>query len=274
MLYHFLGLFLRATAGVNFKGKQRLAGIWLAHRDQSKRLPCRIVGGAQISCDLRIPYEAVAYLRNEEESDLRVLRHLLKPGQLFVDGGANIGLWTLVAATRGAHVLAFEPNPLVFPRLSEHVATNTLQETVEIFPSALSDQPAELSFESSQEAPNTASVVAAPTSTSTQVSAVKLDDVLRGRQAHGIKLDVEGHEARALRGAEQTLRQWSPWLCLEFNTELAGASSLAHWDAHRFLHSLGYSPSLFAHAASWEKHRLPEDWRTEGYTNLCYRKSP
>ena len=63
---------------------------------------------------------------------------------------------------------------------------------------------------------------AAPGPDTIRVPVVTLDAVLDGRRVHGIKLDVEGFELEALRGAEGTLRRWRPWLGVEFNTLLAG----------------------------------------------------
>ena len=73
---------------------------------------------------------------------------LLGPGDVFIDGGANIGLFTLVAADRvGAQgkVIAFEPGRAVRLRLIENVALNRLIQ-VEVVPAALSSQPGEAAF--------------------------------------------------------------------------------------------------------------------------------
>src|SRR5436190_22989067 len=49
---------------------------------------------------------------------------LLKPGDVALDVGANFGVWSLLAARRGARVVAFEPVPELVSRLREHVRLN------------------------------------------------------------------------------------------------------------------------------------------------------
>ena len=92
-----LGHFLRATPG--FRGKGRLVNRWVRHPGPPWNRERILPGGAIIHCDLLIPYEAMVWIEAEEETDLQTLRLLLKENQHFVDCGANIGLWTLVAAT-------------------------------------------------------------------------------------------------------------------------------------------------------------------------------
>lgn len=69
------------------------------------------------------------------------LRHL-HPGDVYVDVGANIGYYTLVAAQRvGPHgkVIAYEPDKDNFALLQANVALNGLSQ-VQVFPCALSDK--------------------------------------------------------------------------------------------------------------------------------------
>jgi FkbM family methyltransferase len=67
----------------------------------------------------------------------------LRPGDTFVDAGANHGFFSLLAATLvgpGGHVYAFEPHPEARERLERHLIENGLAGRVEISPLALSDR--------------------------------------------------------------------------------------------------------------------------------------
>src|SRR5579863_9241815 len=53
--------------------------------------------------------------------------HLLRPGDVFVDVGANVGVYTVLAgAVAGAHCVAFEPAADTFRHLTANVAVNAL----------------------------------------------------------------------------------------------------------------------------------------------------
>jgi len=68
-------------------------------------------------------------LRDEQE--LKILRGSVADGGVFLDIGANIGYYALMAASFGAsRVLAFEPNPKVYSRLCFNIAANGLENRV------------------------------------------------------------------------------------------------------------------------------------------------
>ncbi len=144
----------------------------------------------------------------------RIVADLLKPGMVVIDIGANVGIYTLLAAKRvgkkGA-VVAFEPSPRDRKILQENVFLNQCT-NVTIKESALgaTDGRAKLyvcDWETgcnSLRPPN----VSEPTH-STVVQLQTLDGYLDSGEAEGdvdfIKIDVEGAELEVLRGAERLL---------------------------------------------------------------------
>lgn len=132
--------------------------------------------------------------------EMAAVTHLLREGELFVDIGANLGAFTLLAAgIAKARVLAIEPAPETLPWLREHITLNGLSDRVEVAATALSDAPGEIRMTAGLGASNRVSDdgIAVPVTT--------LDALLGGRVPTLIKLDVEGHEAPVLRGAAATL---------------------------------------------------------------------
>lgn len=63
---------------------------------------------------------------------------------LFVDVGANIGLWTLFAASKGYHTVSVEANPRTFRMLSANVELNGLAERVELHLNGVGEEPGRL----------------------------------------------------------------------------------------------------------------------------------
>jgi FkbM family methyltransferase len=144
------------------------------------------------------------------------LWRLLRPGDVAIDVGANIGHMTTLMATRVAprgRVFAFEPHPVVGQRLDANVARlrRGTAAPVQVLHVALSESEGEVfldggsAFGSNQ---GLAHVVdGASSATAIRVPTRRLDDVLRGEQVRVAKIDVEGHEPQVLAGATTLLRQ-------------------------------------------------------------------
>jgi len=133
----------------------------------------------------------------------------LKP-ELFIDVGANLGLYTCVMARQGVapRVIAFEPDHENFARLARNIALNGLEDRVEahqaaagaksgtarLFPSARDNRGQSRLGERSADCPDGSSY---------DVPVVTLDDLVRLTDCTiAVKMDVEGHEGEVLAGAE------------------------------------------------------------------------
>ena len=109
-------------------------GLHLLHRLGLRRFRTRSVdlpGGMKIL--VREDSHDALIVREVWEEDMYPLGDLdLTEGDVVIDCGAQIGSFSLLAASRGARVLAFEPCPLNLERLRENVALNGLEERVEV----------------------------------------------------------------------------------------------------------------------------------------------
>jgi FkbM family methyltransferase len=152
---------------------------------------------------------------------VEALFRLIDPGDLVLDVGANIGFMSAAAAaSRAASVIAFEPHPVLFERLARNFAEWTTQRAdmqgrLRALQVAISDAAGEATlhipdaFSGNQ---GIASLVdCAPTAgmTTVAVRCVTIDQVIaeEGRPVGLMKIDVEGHEMAALRGAAAALQQ-------------------------------------------------------------------
>lgn len=266
-----LGPFLRITP--EFKGKWRLQKLWLESRKANDLRIGHLPSGARVYCDVSVPYEAMVWLEKEELSDLRRLTGLLKRGDFFVDCGANIGIWSLVAAsiaqTQGG-VYAFEPNPITYKKLIANIELNSMQGVILPTCSAVAE---DSGFQNLLcERQHNLSRLVGTSVGAVQVSVVTLDHQLRDKSITGIKIDVEGSELNVLHGARDVLARCSPWVCIEFNTQIAGTNLLGEWSVHQFLSRIGYRATLMADPSSPLPKALPPDWKAQGYVNLLYTR--
>jgi len=81
----------------------------------------------------------VVYANPPDWPEMLVWQRVLGPDDLFIDVGANIGIYTILAAERGAEVIAVEPNAQALARLRANLALNGYR--AELVQAALSREP-------------------------------------------------------------------------------------------------------------------------------------
>ena len=197
--------------------------------------------------------------RSFEINELRLVHHFLRPGDIFFDVGANIGLYTCLAGKRvhpideksphKGEVHSFEPCTLTYNRLVENVQINQLR-NVRMNRLALSDKEETREMQVSQDgygAWNTLGALTRGSKVTTEfVSCTTLDKYVLKHDLVGrislIKIDVEGWELRVLRGAYTVLsRDDAPSLLVEFTDLNAQASGFSCAEIYGFLvNNLGY----------------------------------
>ena len=139
------------------------------------------------------------YCGLHEFADMAFLLHYLRPGDLFVDVGANIGSYTVLAsAVCGADSIAFEPDPITMAAFKKNIAINSLVTLVTNLEAAVGREAGEIPFTIGRD---TVNQVASDGDDNTRTVRVEcLDDVLSGKSPAFIKLDVEGYEAEVIGG--------------------------------------------------------------------------
>lgn len=185
-----------------------------------------------------------------------VIRHFLRPGMTAWDVGTERGWFTCLMAScvgKSGRVDAFEAFPGNAQRLRANLALNDFPQ-VHVHAMAVSDRPGVLRFEPPSDAvthhkaylsdcSGVGYLTSEPSATAIEVPSVTLDEVADREGIHRldfIKMDIEGAETAALRGAEKTLRKFRPVLAVEYNraTLRRANSSLEELDA--FIDQLGY----------------------------------
>jgi FkbM family methyltransferase len=171
---------------------------------------------------------------------------LVRPGQTVIDVGANIGFFTMLSASRvgpEGHVLAIEPNPANV-RLVEASRRANAFEHVLVLQAAASDRlgllclyPIHSNGMTDELKGDLADIV-----NSFTVPCVEIDRVAPAdRKISLIKIDIEGAEGLALRGALKTIDRDRPKVITEFSPPgLSGASRMEARDFLGLMTSRGY----------------------------------
>jgi FkbM family methyltransferase len=179
----------------------------LFHDDTSRREYV-----AQILFRLHLDYDRLG-LPGPEEHYFPDLFRLL-PNEVLVDCGAfdgdTIRGFLGLQGDRFSSILAFEPDPLNWPKLQETVAAlpAEIRRKITCFRQAVSAVTGRIQFDSK------GTDLSATGTGSMSVECVELDEALRGHAPTMIKFDIEGAELAALSGGRRTIRKSLPLLAV------------------------------------------------------------
>ena len=231
----------RIRKGLHNRQFVRNNARWDAIRGTPQSLTRSLGGGVRMKLygDSRLC--EMLYFDQFEPETRSFLDAYLRPGDVFLDIGANVGLYTIAAARlvgNGGDVHAFEPCSQTFARLEENVRLNALR-SVSCHRVALSDENAEAELSLAKDGFDAWNSLGKPymgeTAGHETVRTVTLDSFVKEQRLDGritaIKIDVEGWENQVLTGAEKLLSATdAPAMCVEFTEEaaqLAGSSCAA-----------------------------------------------
>jgi len=205
-----------------------------------------------------------------EPNEFCLLARALKPGMTFVDAGANMGLYALFAARKVGEsgcVAAIEPSMREQQMLAGNIERNGLK-NIRLRPVALSDRVAEVELlvaAAGHSGHNTLGAFSYNTVLDhrEKVQTLPLDEIMKQEKlarVDVIKMDIEGAELSALRGAADTLRQHQPLILMELSDRALQHQEASSRDVLALLTQNGYRIFSFSSTTGWPVPLEPRDY--------------
>ncbi|WP_316811398.1 FkbM family methyltransferase [Pedobacter heparinus] len=148
------------------------------------------------------------YIGLHEFEDMLFMLHFLIAKDNFIDIGANVGSYTLLASgISGAKSIAIEPVQATFELLNKNILLNNLQDRVVLYNAGAGSIPGTLAFTSDQDTTNHVLTPQEEQKNNiTYVPILVIDSLFIADATTLIKIDVEGYETEVLKGMSVTLR--------------------------------------------------------------------
>ena len=147
------------------------------------------------------------YCGLREYEDMSFVLHVLQPGDLFVDIGANTGSYSILAGScKDVNVIAFEPIPSTFFWLQKNIKVNALDNKVKAVNIGVAEKNGTMHFSSNLDVLNHVLPKYEKNLQSIKVEVLTLDNALNKKKCPAvIKIDVEGYESQVFTGAKKTI---------------------------------------------------------------------
>ena len=185
------------------------------------------------------------YCGLHEFNDMSFLLHFLRPEDLFVDIGANIGSYSVLAGAHvGATTISIEPVPSTYDHLVNNILVNNIQHNSTLLNIALGAKPGAIKFTTALDTMNHVATDADVDFVFVNVEI--LDNVLSEQKAPALlKIDVEGFETEVIEGASITLsREELKAIIIELN----GSGSRYGFDENKIrdvLNAAGFASYIY-----------------------------
>lgn len=190
---------------------------------------------------------SLAYYGEYFEREAALFRQLVRPGDVAVDIGANIGAHTLPLAQHvgaAGRVVAFEPVRMNFQLLCANVALNGL-DNVDAVPEGLGEKESTvlIADRPARADGNFGALALSEIPGDRPVRVRRFDDVFDWPRLRFVKIDVEGMETEVLQGASAVLARYRPALYVENDRveksiELMSLLNALEYDCYWFLPTL------------------------------------
>lgn len=189
--------------------------------------------------------------------ECEVMDGIIKKGGVVLDVGAHIGYFTLLAShmvgrdgNREGKVYAFEPLPLNLTYLKRHLSANRI-DNVKVFSAAVGYEDSWQSFDLAGGS-GRGSLSARDGDNRLRVQVLRLDSLFEKGEISSpnfVKMDIEGAEGEALKGAQKMLETCRPTILLSVHGQAVQEESEA------FLKNIGYQWEYIMGSTLLAKHR-------------------
>lgn len=169
--------------------------------------------GQKFFIDVEGSLERTMFGFDNEKYELSIFKKMIKKGDVVVDVGANMGLYTLISAKLvgdSGKVYSFEPDPVAFSILSKNVTENSYNNVVLINKAVTNKTGFEKFSTDSDESLSVANyLLKEEPEKFVTVETITLDDFFKNMSSNMsiVKMDVEGAEFKALKRLENLIKQ-------------------------------------------------------------------
>lgn len=191
----------------------------------------------------------IVYMKLPEYQEMKFALKVIEEDSIFIDVGANIGIYSLLAASKikSGKVYAFEPVNKVILNFKENIRLNNFGSKVSVFNKVISEKSGKepYVFEKVSEI---SAIGSGKTGNHSLVKSMSLDDFISKEKIKNIdflKIDVEGAEMKVLSGARRLLSEgWIKYLLLEVNKKSVRYGYVPS-DLVNYLNKFGYKTFKF-----------------------------
>ena len=224
-------------------------------------------GRSRVVADLRTSLGLRLFRYGIRDPELDLTRLLVEPGDLFVDVGANVGLFALVAAAKvgpGGRVIACEPAPRIRAMIERNAGLNGFGwlQTHGVAVADRSGSAEFVIFDGDGSGLSSFQPASRDGGTVETVAVTTLDELVPAREASRLsllKIDVEGAEARVLSGARRLLDCATPDILIEVEPAHLSRQGTSASELRAIAEATGYQ----AHRVDWDENSnvvlVPED---------------
>jgi FkbM family methyltransferase len=208
---------------------------------------CSLSENYKIEINLNDSSENYLWFGCKPKEIINFLRSNLRPDSIFVDCGANIGIWTLIALEfikKEGVVHSFEPNPNLCQRLQKNLDYNNMGEQCSIHAVALSSN-SKTEFLYLDDFNHQMGSLHKGNNENNKIKVLtKTFDSFNMDRVNGMKIDVEGHETQVIKGATKTISSLKPWLVVELNNSFHEIQKITQWEVYNMLTDIGYTTNF------------------------------
>jgi len=179
------------------------------------------------------------------------IKKMLRPGSVFIDIGANIGYFSIMAARQcsSCTVVAFEPVKELFEEMKANILLNDIPNIIPLDYAAGDKEEERTIFLSGSENRGMSSLQKPENymGKTQQVKVVSIDEWFSRsglKKVDLIKIDVEGNEPAVLKGMESVIKKFRPVLIMEVNPETLLLFKWTVRDIDLLVREMGYESKL------------------------------
>ena len=194
--------------------------------------------------------QQIYFIDYSDVNGISFLKKQLVNGSVFIDIGANIGAYSLIASKlvgNKGKVYSFEPVKSIHNQLTQNIKQNSITNIV-VEKMAIFDKNTTLELYISDNQNMGMSSILHHSNESGEkqtVQATTLDNYIDNKdliKIDFIKIDIEGAEINALKGMKQTLIKFSPIILIEISDGILENSTINSKIIYSFLNELNYTP--------------------------------